>query len=291
VIRVGVIGHPGYGGLPGVLRGLAELTPRLGVRLFLEDGLRESAGAGEPLTSADDVDAMLTLGGDGTLLRAARFLVGRPIPIIGVNLGRLGFLTCCPADELGSALERFVAGDYHAESRMALRACVDDASGAERAHWFALNDVVLHKGGFARVVPLRIAANGEAVAAYAADGVILSTPTGSTAYSLSAGGPVVVPTLETILVTPISAHALAIRPLVLAPNAEVTIQAEEAVEELWVTVDGQAGTAFSSTERLVVRRAAHQVVIVRFSGQSFFSTMRRKLGWGGLFERDESSPC
>jgi NAD+ kinase len=291
VIRLGVVGHQGYERLRDVLRGLAELTPRLGARLFLESGLTGVGAQAERLESPDDVDAMLTLGGDGTLLRAARFLGGRPVPIIGVNLGRLGFLTCCPATDVASALERFVAGDYQAEPRMALRACVDDASGAERAHWFALNDVVLHKGGFARVVPLRVLANGEAVAAYSADGVILSTPTGSTAYSLSAGGPVVVPTLETILVTPISAHALAIRPLVLAPNAELTVQADDAVEELWVTVDGQGGTTFAPGERLVVRRAAHHVIIVRFSGQSFFSTMRRKLGWGGLLERDESAAC
>lgn len=289
MIRLGVVGHPGYEGLPDVLSGLAELTPRLGVRLFVEEGL---AGArAERLDSADDVDAMLTLGGDGTLLRAARFLAGRAVPIIGVNLGRLGFLTCCPPTELPSALERFVAGDYQAEPRMVLRACIDDTSGAERDHWFALNDVVLHKGGFARVVPLRITANGEAVAAYSADGVICSTPTGSTAYALSAGGPVVVPTLETILVTPISAHALAIRPLVLASNAEVMVQADDAIEDLWVTVDGQGGTTFAPGERLVVRRATHQVIIVRFSGQSFFSTMRRKLGWGGLLERDEPTAC
>jgi NAD+ kinase len=291
VIRLGVVGHQGYEGLPGVLRGLADLTPRLGLRLFLEHGLAADGAQADRLESPDEVDAMLTLGGDGTFLRAARYLAGRPVPIIGVNLGRLGFLTCCPASELSSALERFVAGDYQAEPRMALRACVDDASGTERAHWFALNDVVLHKGGFARVVPLRVLANGEAIAAYSADGVILSTPTGSTAYSLSAGGPVVVPILETILVTPISAHALAIRPLVLPPNAEVTVQADNAIEELWVTVDGQGGTTFAPGERLVVRRAAHQVIIVRFSGQNFFATMRRKLGWGGLLERDEPSAC
>ena len=291
MIRLGVVGHQGYEGLPNVLRGLADLTPRLGIRLFLEEGLSDGGADVERLRSPDDVDAMLTLGGDGTLLRAARFLAGRAVPIIGINLGRLGFLTCCPANELPSALERFVAGEYQAEPRMVLRACIDDRSGTERAHWFALNDVVLHKGGFARVVPVRVLANGEAVAAYSADGVILSTPTGSTAYSLSAGGPVVVPTLETILVTPISAHALAIRPLVVAANAEVTVLADDAVEELWVTIDGQGGATFVPGERLVVRRAAHHVVIVRFSGQSFFSTMRRKLGWGGLLERDESAEC
>jgi NAD+ kinase len=289
VIRLGVIGHQGYEKLADVLRSLAELSPRLGIRLVIEEGL--TGASADRLESADDVDAMLTLGGDGTFLRAARLVAGRAVPIIGINLGRLGFLTCCPPQELLSALERFVAGDYQAEPRMVLRACVDDAAGAERDHWFALNDVVLHKGGFARVVPLRVTANGEAVAAYSADGVILSTPTGSTAYSLSAGGPVLVPTLETILVTPISAHALAIRPLVLASSAEVTVQADDAIEELWVTVDGQGGTTFAPGERLVVRRASHQVLIVRFSGQSFFSTMRRKLGWGGLLERDESSAC
>jgi NAD+ kinase len=290
VIRLGVVGHKGYDGLPQVLRGLADLTPRLGIRLVLEEGLTGPSDAAR-LDSPDGIDAMLTLGGDGTLLRAARFLGGRSVPIIGVNLGRLGFLTCCPATELPSALERFVAGDYQGEPRMALRACVDDSTGTERAHWFALNDVVLHKGGFARVVPLRIAANGEPVAAYSADGVILSTPTGSTAYSLSAGGAVVVPTLETILLTPISAHTLAIRPLLLAPSAEITVQADDAIEELWVTVDGQGGTTFAPGERLVVRRASHHVIIVRFAGQSFFSTMRRKLGWGGLLERDESAAC
>jgi NAD+ kinase len=290
VIRLGVVGHKGYEGLQEVLRGLADLTPRLGIRLVLEESLTGPSDAAR-LDSPDGIDAMLTLGGDGTLLRAARFLGGRSVPIIGVNLGRLGFLTCCPAIELPSALERFVAGDYQGEARMALRACVDDSVGTERAHWFALNDVVLHKGGFARVVPLRIAANGEPVAAYSADGVILSTPTGSTAYSLSAGGAVVVPTLETILLTPISAHTLAIRPLLLAPNAEITVQADDAVEELWITVDGQGGTTFAPGERLVVRRASHHVIIVRFAGQSFFSTMRRKLGWGGLLERDESAAC
>jgi NAD+ kinase len=170
--------------------------------------------------------------------------------------------------------------------RFARDARVLTPDGAARMQWFALNDVVVHKGGFARVVTLGVSANGEQIASYAADGVVLSTPTGSTAYSLSAGGPVVFPTLETIVVTPVSAHTLAIRPVILPSSAEVTVRPEDTLEELLVTIDGQVGTTFAAGETLSVRRAKGEVVIVRFPGASFFKTLRQKLGWGGLAERD-----
>jgi NAD+ kinase len=289
VTRVGVIGHPGYEGLLAVLRTLGELAPGLGLDLYLEPGLYDRGAPGKLLENAEQVDALLTLGGDGTLLRGARLLEAHPVPILGVNLGRLGFLTCCPADHFNSALMRFARGDYTVESRIALHASVRTADRAERMHWFALNDVVLHKGGFARVVSLRVAANAEPIANYVADGVVISTPTGSTAYSLSAGGPVVFPTLETIIVTPISAHTLAIRAVVLPAHAEVTVQADDGPEELLVTVDGQVGTTFGRGETLSVGRAAHGIRIVRFPGSSFFATLRQKLGWGGLLERDQAT--
>jgi NAD+ kinase len=285
VIRLGVVGHRGYTGLPSVLRTLNELAPALGLLLFYEDELHDLAG-GNLLDDPSQLDALLTLGGDGTLLRGARIIAPYPVPILGVNLGRLGFLTCCNVDQLSNALMRFARDDYIAEPRMALRARVLDVRGTEREHWIALNDVVLHKGGFARVVGIRVAANGEAVATYAADGIVLSTPTGSTAYSLSAGGPVVFPTLETIVVTPVSAHTLAIRPVILPSSAEVTLNAEDGPAELLVTVDGQVGTTFSTGETLSVRRAEGDVLIIRFPGTTFFSTLRQKLGWGGLAERD-----
>lgn len=285
MIRVGVVGHRGYTGLPSVLRTLNELAPALGLELSYEDELFDVAG-GKRLDDASRLDALLTLGGDGTLLRGARVIAPYPVPILGVNLGRLGFLTCCNVDQLSNALMRFARHDYIAEPRMALRARVLDVRGAERERWIALNDVVLHKGGFARVVGIRVAANGEAVATYAADGIVLSTPTGSTAYSLSAGGPVVFPTLETIVVTPVSAHTLAIRTVILPSSAEVTLNAEDGPAELLVTVDGQVGTTFSTGETLSVRRAEGDVLIIRFPGTTFFSTLRQKLGWGGLAERD-----
>ena len=290
MIRLGVAGHLGYEGLSDVLGTLRRLAPSLGLTLSYEASLHDIAGAREPVIVPGDVDAMLTLGGDGTLLRAARLLEDHPVPILGINLGRLGFLTCCPVDAMEDALGRLASGAYAVEPRMTLEARVQE-DGITKTTWRALNDVVLHKGGFARVVTMWVQANGETVAHYSADGIVFATPTGSTAYNLSAGGPIVFPTLETILVTPVSAHTLALRPLVLPPTAEVTVRVEDGPDELLVTVDGQVGATFSRGETLAIRRSAHSVPIVRFPETSFFATMREKLQWGGLLERDERTKC
>lgn len=287
--RVGVVGHRGYDDLPAILGRLVALAPTLGLSLAFEQELHEVARSGERLETPDKLDCLMTLGGDGTLLRAARYLDGRAVPILGVNLGKLGFLTSCSATEMDEGLRMFAKGDYRAEKRMGLEAIALDHDGTERERFVALNDVVLHKGGFARVLRLRVWIDGESIGAYAADGVVVSTPTGSTGYSLSAGGPVVVPTLESILVTPVSPHTLAIRPLILPPTAEVRLQTEDGPEELLVTVDGQVGTTFSTGQTLVVKRAPTAVRIVRFHGGSFFEVLRRKLGWGGLVERDHTA--
>jgi NAD+ kinase len=160
------------------------------------------------------------------------------------------------------------------------------ADRRERGSWLALNDVVVHKGGFARVVPFRVMVEDELIASYAADGIVVCTPTGSTAYSLSAGGPVVVPTLEALIVTPVSPHTLAIRPVVVSATSRVTVQADGAPEELMITVDGQVGTSFHAGDTLSVRSADRHIKVVRFPGSSFFATLREKLGWGGIPERD-----
>ena len=291
MIRVGVVGHQGYGGLAEVLATLRRLAPALELQLSFEDSLLPVAGDGAGPIAAQEVDAMLTLGGDGTLLRAARLVDQRAVPILGVNLGRLGFLTCCPASHLEEALHRLATRDYVVENRMTLDARVTDAAGGDRQRWRALNDVVLHKGGFARVVAVRVEADGETVGQFSADGVVIATPTGSTAYNLSAGGPVVVPTLETILLTPVSAHTLALRPLVLPATSQVTLRANDGPDELLITVDGQVGCNFSAGDSLVVRRSHAPVPIVRFPEHSFFSTMREKLHWGGLPDRDEPVRC
>ena len=290
MIRLGVVGHPGYDVLPDVLATLRRVAPSLGIALSYEESLADVAGRDGRRLAVGELEAVLTLGGDGTLLRAARVVEAAPVPILGINLGHLGFLTCCPVDSLEQALHRLAAGDYVVEQRMTLDTRVRDASNVERT-WRALNDVVLHKGGFARVVTMWVQADGETVAHYAADGIVVATPTGSTAYNLSAGGPVVVPTLETILVTPVSAHSLALRPLVLPPTSEITVRVEDGPDELLVTVDGQVGATFAPGDTLVVRRSAQPVPIVRFPESSFFATMREKLHWGGLLERDERGKC
>jgi NAD+ kinase len=286
-MRLGVIGHQGYDELPGILETLFRLAPALDLQPFLEHGLHEVAGKGARLEDPSQLDGLVTLGGDGTLLRGARYLDGKDIPILGVNLGRLGFLTSCQSEDFEAALKNLAGGEYVAQPRMALSARAIDASGATRKQWRALNDFVLHKGGFARVVRLNIFVDGESIGQYAADGIVISTPTGSTAYSLSAGGPVVVPTVESIIITPVSPHTLAIRSLVIPADAEVTIEAEESPTELLVTVDGQVGTNFVKGEKLKVRRADNPVRIVRFPGTTFFERMRMKLGWGGLPGTDQ----
>lgn len=286
--RVGVVGNRRYDGLADVLRTLQRRAPELGMTLLWEEDLIDAGAEGDQLDDPTRIDALLTLGGDGTMLRGARLVAGRQIPILGVNLGRLGFLTACAGDELEFALERFAAGDYTVQHRMALEA---RTSRLDDERHRALNDVVLHKGGFARVVHLRVFVNGELIGAYAADGLIIATPTGSTAYSLSAGGPVVVPTVESIVLTPISAHTLTVRPVVLPPMAEILVRADDGPEELLVTIDGQVGTTFAPGDILAVRRADRPVLLVHFRDRTFFSRMRRKLMWGGLPERDENARC
>ena len=285
-MRVGVVGHRGYAGLPGILGTLLDIAPSLGLTLAFEDELWEIAEDGDRLKDPHQIDALVTLGGDGTLLRGARFLNGYSIPILGINLGRLGFLTSCSGEEFELGVRRFAAGDFMSEARMALWSATLDRNGAERCNWLSLNDVVLHKGGFARVVKFAVYVDDELIGTYSADGLVLSTPTGSTGYSLSAGGPIVVPTVESIVLTPVSPHTLAMRPLVLPPQVEVKVRGDDGPLELLVTIDGQVGTTFTAGETLVVRRAPNPVHIVRFPGTTFFSRMRRKLGWGGLSERD-----
>lgn len=289
-MRVGVVGHRGYAELPQILGTLLDIAPSLGLELAFESDLWDVAQRGGKLTAPSQVDALITLGGDGTLLRGARFLNGHAAPILGINMGRLGFLTSCRGSDFEDGVRRFARGDYVSVARMALASRALDVKGIARCQWLALNDVVLHKGGFARVVRLSVFVNNEPVGAYSADGLIISTPTGSTGYSLSAGGPIVVPTVESIVLTPVSPHTLAMRPLVLPPDVVVTVRADDDGDENLVTIDGQVGTTFTAGETLVIQRAPTAVHIASFPGTEFFARLRRKFGWGGLSERDGEIP-
>lgn len=228
------------------------------------------------------LDLVVALGGDGTLLRAARSVIGTGIPVLGVNLGRLGFLTSLPADDLEWGLEHVLSGNAYLDVRFTLRTTID-GGGDDAGPYFALNDVVIHTRGAARVTPMNIEVGHSGVfeqaGSFSADGVILATPTGSTAYSMSAGGPIVAPEVECIVVTPICPHSLAVRPLVVPASREIRISLLGKQVGHQLTVDGQVVRALETDDVVVVGREREPVPLVRFPGQSFLDTLRRKLNW------------
>jgi NAD+ kinase len=277
--RIAVIGQPRYERLDDALDALRRFADERAVTICAEETLRDLLPNASPIDD-DGSDLLVTLGGDGTLLRGARMVAARHTPVLGVNLGHLGFLTSIGPEELHASLARVAAGDFWLDVRFTLDVQVAGQSRTEGPSYIALNDAVLHKGGFARVIRLRLFMGDEEVATYSADGIILSTPTGSTAYSLSAGGAIVVPTVDCILATPICPHTLAVRPLLVPPTTVISVEVLPPAEELVLTIDGQQGEALQVGDRLIVRRGNPTVPLVRFAGQSFFSTLRRKLNWG-----------
>ncbi len=204
-----------------------------------------------------------------------------------MNLGRVGFLTTAARDSIDTALDALVAGRYVIERRQALRAVIRSEAEGERVTQMAVNDVAVHKGGVARVVRVNVYIEGENVGPYSADGIIVATPTGSTAYSLSAGGPIVVPGVEALIVTPIAAHTLAVRPLVVQATFRVVVEPMAGwADDLLVSFDGQTGTTLAPGECVDIRRADHRVCLIRLGGDGFFTRMRQKLHWGDLSERE-----
>jgi NAD+ kinase len=286
-MKVGVVGNPRYGDLRGVLEHLVLAAPKRGISLYSEPRLASFWAAELPELDATRLDALITFGGDGTLLRGARLLGAQEIPILGVNLGRVGFLTSLTRDTLDPALDALVAGRYLIERRQALQAGIRDAEGETRSTQMAVNDVAVHKGGVARVIRVNVYIQGENVGPYSADGIIVATPTGSTAYSLSAGGPIVVPGVEAMVVTPIAAHTLAVRPLVVPASYRIVIEPIAGwADDLLVSFDGQTGSTLAPGESVDVCRADHRVCLIRLGEEGFFGRMRQKLHWGDLSGRE-----
>jgi len=285
-MNLGVVGNPRYGDLPAVLRDIAREAPRRGIELFTEANLIPFWASAPPLIDHKKLDALLTCGGDGTLLRGARMLGGAEAPILGLNLGQVGFLTTASREELPVALDALVSGKFVLERRLGLLAQIQGANGEPMLEQAALNDVVVHKGGVARVIRVRVLIEGEDVGPYSADGIIVASPTGSTAYSLSAGGPIVVPGVEAMIITPVCPHTLAVRPLVVP--SDYTIQIEPVApwdEDLLISYDGQVGSMLGPGDRVCIRRAQQAVRLVRLGDEGYFSRMRQKLNWGDLLDR------
>jgi len=224
-------------------------------------------------------DLVVVLGGDGTLLSVARHSGPRRVPVLGVNLGGLGFLTDVRPEEAFQALERVLAGHYRLERRRMLETAVV-RGGKVLRRFQALNDVVINKGALARILDLETSVDGVALCTYKADGLILSTPTGSTAYSLSAGGAIVEPSVGVLLISPICPHTLTQRPIVLPERVHVRVAVCSPDEDVALTIDGQEGMKLATDDVVTVRPAKHRVHLVRSPTHSFFELLRTKLRWG-----------
>lgn len=289
-MKLGVVANPRYGDLPSVLTRLDRLASSHGFTLHSEESIRSLWGRDIPALDEGDLNALITLGGDGTLLRGSRLLEGWEIPILGVNVGRLGFLTTVRLSELEEALEALRSGAYSVERRMMLSGSIVGQDGAGRGQHVALNDIAIHKSGVARVIRLRVWIEEEEIGPISGDGLVIATPTGSTAYSLSAGGPIMVPGVEAMVVTPICAHTMAVRPLVIGGGSTINIEPVAPwTDQLMVSFDGQVSVDLHQGDRLCVRRATSSVGLIRLPNDGFLARLRRKLHWGDLMERDDDS--
>ncbi len=265
-----------------VARELARWAHGRGVRVrFDEDtsrALRRKDGFARG-TLPRGTDLAVVAGGDGTFLSVARAAGPLGVPVLGVNLGGLGFLTELQPDELFAGLTRVLDGDFTIEERQTLRVRLHRKRGAPIEHAL-LNDAVITKAALARMITLAMRIDGEEVATYTSDGLILATPTGSTAYSLSAGGPILHPSVSALVLAPICPHTMTHRPLVVPGSARVRVTLTSVVEEAYLTLDGQVGYPLRHADAVVVDTHPRPVRLVRVSQRSFFDVLRRKLRWG-----------
>jgi len=222
-------------------------------------------------------EVLISLGGDGTMLASARAVGEHQTPILGINLGGLGFLTEITSNDLHNTLNKLKKGDYFIEKRMVLETEIE---GGKRFDQYALNDVVIDKGEVARLFLLHLFTKDKFICSYSADGLILSTPTGSTAYSLAAGGPIINPRMNAIIVSPICPHSLASRPIVFSDNETLKVTVEISSRHAVLTIDGQVAFGVESGSSVLVRKAKHSVNLIKFRDRSFYEILRRKLHWG-----------
>jgi NAD+ kinase len=223
-------------------------------------------------------DLLITFGGDGTLLSVARH-APRNVPILGVNMGTLGFLTEVRVEEFPEVIERVLAGDYESEERVALEVAVR-GPGRDHRTYRVLNDATINKSALARIIEMRVTVGGEFMSTFRADGLIIATPTGSTAYNLSAGGPIIYPTMGAVVLTPICPHMLTNRPVVLPDSLEIEIGISTPHQEIFLTLDGQEGLPIAQHDTVCIRKSPNSVTLVRTPKNSYFDVLRAKLKWG-----------
>ncbi|MDY3816419.1 MAG: NAD(+)/NADH kinase [Candidatus Limiplasma sp.] len=259
---------------------VADITMRIldaceeaGIAISTEEWLKDQLPPEQwaRFTDSSAFEAVLSVGGDGTLLRANKLAVELQIPLLGVNIGRVGFLTEIELGQIQQAMLRLARDDYSIEERMMMQACLNTGES-----WLALNDVVVSRGGYSRLMGVDAFVNGNQVGRFLGDGLLVATPTGSTGYSLSAGGPIVCPEVECLLLTPICAHSLQHRPVVASPSQTITIRTDDAHPAV-ISVDGQKAVRFVADQTLTITRAQQRAKFIRFKPGSFFEMIRIKL--------------
>jgi len=280
--KIGIVTKGGIPGAVDILRGFLPWLKERGLEAALDEdaagalGIRGHPRAGIPALS----DMVVVFGGDGTMLSVARLVCERGIPILGVNLGGLGFITEVSREQLYEAMERVLAGDCPYEERMMLNAVIR-RHGEQIAEYTVLNDVVINRGATSKLIDIESYVGRALMTTFRADGLIASTPTGSTAYSLSAGGPVLYPTVESIVLTPICSHTLAIRPIVLPPDVEIEIKPITRAAEAFLSMDGQVGFSLRQKDSVIIRKSPFKTKLLLPFERDFFQVMREKLRWGG----------
>lgn len=261
---------------------VADDLRKRGYEICLDFGTADKMNDRGPCVSKADLgkraDLLITFGGDGTLLSVARS-APRGVPVLGVNMGTLGFLTEVRVEEFPAVLESVLAGNYSSEERVTFDVEVEGQQRDKRTYR-VLNDATINKSALARIIEMRVTVSGQFVSTFRADGLIVSTPTGSTAYNLSAGGPIVYPTMGAIIITPICPHMLSNRPIVLPDTLDVEIGIVTRNQEIFLTLDGQEGLPVSEGDRISVRKSKETVKVVQSPNKNYFDVLRSKLKWG-----------
>jgi NAD+ kinase len=278
---IGLFGKYGAREVEAALSTVRIFLEKAGAKILLGDTTAAEICGERVLDTQQyrELDFAVVVGGDGTLLHAARSLAPFKVPIVGINLGRLGFLTDIPADEIKLGLQAVIDGDYRIEKRAMLDTRVI-SDGKPTQRYLSLNDTVISKGDTGRLIEMSIAVDNEFVSRSRSDGLIVSTPTGSTAYALAAGGPIVEPTLPVFVLVPICPHTLSNRPIILSQQCTINISDIELTDSHGtLAIDGIIVQALDSSERLEIKRARHALRLIRVDKHSYFEALRVKLGW------------
>ena len=286
--RIGIFAKRNEPAAVALVKNLVEWLRPKGIEVYIEQEIEKTVSSslpGAPVKAipAEEiphlVEMVIVLGGDGTLLRVARLVGDHKVPILGVSLGGLGFLTEVTLEELYRVLEGILRGDYQKSEREVLEVAVL-RKGAGMAQFTVLNDAVINKGALARIIDLEVTINGEYLSTFKSDGLILSTPTGSTAYNLSAGGPIVHPSLHCIIITPICSHTLTNRPIVIPDDVTARAMLKTKQEEVILTLDGQQGFPLEYEDVVEVKKARARIALIKSPHRHYFGLLRQKLKWG-----------